>query len=154
MPVKHIEYRDLVGGVFLAALGLFVALYAGSHYQVGQPSHMGPGFFPVALGWILAVLGTVIALLALRRTAVRVQPASVAWRSMLAVLGSIATFGALIERLGLVPATIAMTLVAAFAERPVRLRRALLLGAALALMSWLIFIVGLQMTLPAFALPN
>lgn len=149
--MRHIEYRDLVAGIILSAFGLSVALYAASHYQVGAPSRMGPGFFPVALGWTLTGLGGVIALMSLRKTVQVLHPPPFALRALIAVPAAILVFSLLVEPLGLVPAAVALTCVAVFAEKPVRLRRTLLLGASLALISWLIFTVGLGMTLPAFA---
>ena len=52
--MKHVDVRELIAGAVLMSFGLFVALYAAGHYPVGQAARMGPGFFPVALGWILA----------------------------------------------------------------------------------------------------
>lgn len=148
--MRHIEVRDLIGGASLIALGLFVALYAATHYSVGEPARMGPGFFPVALGWILAGLGLIIMLLAFRKTVHALHPPPFTPRSLVAVAAAITIFGLLINRVGLIPATFALVFVAAFAERRFRLRRTVLLGVALGVLSWLIFTVGLQMTLPAF----
>ena len=105
------------------SLGLFVALYAAGHYPIGQAARMGPGFFPVALGWILAGLGLAIALLALRKTVHVLHPPPFALRPLIAVPASMATFSLLVTPLGLVPATFALVFVAAFAERKFRLRR-------------------------------
>jgi putative tricarboxylic transport membrane protein len=148
--VRQIEFRDLVAGTLLLALGMFVAHYAAAHYRIGDPGQMGPGFFPVALGWTLAALGLVIALFAFRKTVHALHPPPFALRPLIAVLAAVLVFSLLVERLGLVPATFALTLVAVFAERPFRWRRTLLLAASLALISWLIFTVALKMTLPAF----
>lgn len=149
--MRHIGYRDLVAGAVMMVLGLFVALYAGSHYEIGRPAHMGPGFFPVVLGWVLAGLGLVIALFAFRKTVHTLHPPLFALRAITAVSIAILVFSLLLEWLGLVPATVALTFVVVFAERPLQLGRTLLLAISLALISWLIFTVGLQMTLPAFA---
>ncbi|MDE2396473.1 MAG: tripartite tricarboxylate transporter TctB family protein [Burkholderiales bacterium] len=150
----NIEYRDLIAGLLFIALGAFVALYASGHYTVGDPARMGPGFFPVVLGWALAALGAVVTLLALRRTTLVAAPPHIALRPLLAVPAAIGAFGLIVEPLGLVPATLALTAIVVFAERPLRWRRTLLLAACLAVISWLIFLVGLQMTLPAFKLPG
>lgn len=147
--MRHIEYRDLVAGAVLLVSGLFVALYAGNRYEIGEPARMGPGFFPVVLGWILVGLGLVIALFAFRKTLHTLHPPPFALRAIFAVTSAILVFSMLLEWLGLVPATIALTFVVVFAERPLRLRRTLLLAISLALISWLIFTVGLKMTLPA-----
>lgn len=149
--MAHVDRRDLVAGLLLAALGVFVALYAGSHYTLGTAGQMGPGYFPVMLGWLLAALGTVIALLSLRRAAQALQPPPLARRALVAVPVAVLVFSALVERVGLVPATVALTFIATAAERPYRVRRTAVLSLCLALLAWLIFSVGLGMTLPAFA---
>ncbi len=152
--MRHIEYRDLIAGAVMAALGTFVALYAANHYTIGEPARMGPGFFPVALGWILAALGAIIMLMAFRKTVHALQPPAFSLRGLIAIPLAILVFSLSIDRLGLVPATLALTFIAVFAERPFRLRRTLLLGASLALISWLIFTVALSMNLPAFNFPG
>ena len=53
--------KDYYGGALLIVIGL-AAVYAGIGYRVGELAHMGPGFFPVALGALLALTGLLIAL--------------------------------------------------------------------------------------------
>lgn len=147
----RVDWRGLAGGLACIAIGLFVVRYASQHYTVGETARMGPGFFPVVLGWVLTGLGGLIALLSLRRAVQALEPPPWRPRALAAVLAAVVVFALLVERSGLVPATLALTLVATAAERPYRWRRSIVLGLALALLAWLIFTVGLQMTLPAFA---
>jgi hypothetical protein len=149
--MHHLDIRDLIGGTLLIALGVFVASYAGHAYEIGVPGRMGPGFFPVGLGVILAGLGLIIMLLAFRRTVHVLQPPRLSLRALVAVPAAIAAFALLVGTAGLVPATIAVTFIAACAERSIRLRRTLLLAVSLSGLVWLIFTVGLQLNLPAFA---
>lgn len=147
--MKQADLRDLVSGLVLLVFGLFVAVYASSHYDMGRLARMGPGFFPTVLGWILVALGAATALLSLRSRA-RAQPApTLRLRPLVAVLAAVLVFALLVNRLGLMPATIALVFVAAAAERGYRWKRTALLAVSLAVMAWLIFIVGLQMTLSA-----
>ena len=145
------DIRDLVAGILMISVGLFVALYASNHYQVGSATRMGPGYFPTLLGYILAALGLVIALLSLRKTVHVVQPPPFTWRPFVAVMAAVALFALLITRIGLVPTTILMVMVTASGSNSFQLRRAVLLGVSLSVIAWLIFSLGLQMTLPAFA---
>lgn len=147
----RVDWRDLAGGLACIAIGLFVVRHASRHYTVGELARMGPGFFPFVLGWMLAGLGALIAVLSLRRTVQALEPPPWRPRALAAVLAAVVVFALLVERAGLVPATLALTLVASAAERPYRWRRSIGLGLALALLAWLIFTVGLKMTLPAFA---
>ncbi|MBK7717724.1 MAG: tripartite tricarboxylate transporter TctB family protein [Simplicispira sp.] len=145
------DIRDLVAGILMISVGLFVALYASNHYQVGSATRMGPGYFPTMLGSILAVLGLVIALISLREAVHVVQPPPFTPRPFIAVIAAVALFALLIGRVGLVPATILMVIVTASGSNSFQLPRAVLLGVSLSVIAWLIFSLGLQMTLPAFA---
>ncbi len=151
--MKHFDLREFTSGALLVALGAFVAAYAGTHYRIGAPAHMGPGFFPVALGCILAVLGLIVLLLSFRVSQHAWEVAAIAWRPLGAILVAVAVFALIVGRFGLMPATVALTFIAALAEPRFRWRRTLLLAVSLAVLSWLIFTVGLQMTLPAFSKP-
>jgi hypothetical protein len=152
----RVDARDFAGGGILIALGLFVALYAEGHYKLGTPAHMGPGFMPFWLGWILVGFGVVIMVLAVG-TGVKVHvltPPRLNWRSAIAIPASILVFQQSIERFGLVPAAFALTIVAALAQREFRLARTVMLGAFLGLFAWLVFTVLLEMPLPALVIPS
>lgn len=135
----------------MIGIGVFVAIYAANHYQVGEPARMGPGFFPVALGWILAGLGVIIVGLSFHTAHRVLVPPPFTPRTMLAVLGAIAVFGLLLTRFGLIPAAVALTFIAVLARPGFSFKRTLALAVSLAVLSWLIFTIGLQMTMPAFA---
>lgn len=53
----------LAGAIFVAFGGAFA--YTASTYEVGSLLSMGPGYFPLVLGGILAALGLVIAMMGL-----------------------------------------------------------------------------------------
>lgn len=152
--MSNIDVRDLITGLLLTAAGLFVASHAMSQLEIGTLSRMGPGYFPMALGWLLAALGLVILLSSLRGALVRLPVPVVGLRPLAAVFGSLLIFGVLVEPFGLVPATMGLTAVAVFAERKPPLRRSILLAIALSVIAWLVFSVALQMSLPAFDFPG
>ncbi len=152
--MRQVNQRDLIAGALLTGFGVFIALYSAEHYPVGDARRMGSGYFPLLQGWILAGLGGLIMLSSLRRSRLLRMPAPIHWRSLLAILAAVLVFSLLVNKLGLIPAAIALALVAAFAERPYHLRRTVLLGGGLSVLAWLIFSVGLKMTLPAFVIPG
>ena len=49
--------KDFWAGLMFIGFGLFFAIWAYSHYQMGTAVRMGPAYFPVLLGGLLAVLG-------------------------------------------------------------------------------------------------
>ena len=145
------DLRDFVAGAAMIAVGGFVALYASSQYQMGTAARMGPGYFPTILGCILAFLGLVVALQSFRPVVHVLKPPPFTLRPFIAVTAAVALFALLISHLGLVPTTIVMVVVTASGSNSFQWPRALVLGVALSVIAWLIFTLGLQMTLPAFA---
>lgn len=141
------DYHDILWGGFLALLGLGVAGYAAIHYDLGSLRRMGPGFFPVSLGVILAALGAAIALPACRRKG-ELRP--FAGRELLGVIAALLLFALLMNRAGIVITAAVVTLTASVvAPRPGILWR-LVLAAAVTLLTWAIFILALEMTIPVW----
>ncbi len=126
------------------ALGTFAAVYA-QQYEFGGLRSMGPGFFPVVLGGILAVLGLLIALPAFFR---RGEPVKVAWKTMVLVLGSIVVFALTLKLVGLVLATIIAVIISTLADNETRWKGRLLVAAGVALVTYLVFGLALGMVLP------
>ncbi len=145
--MQRMDYRDLIAGLLLVVLGLFFALYGHANYPLGELRRMGPGFFPIALGYVLAALGLLIVLPALRPTADALD--RFAFRPFFTVLVAIAAFAVAVPRFGMIPATILLTLISAFAEFRFVVVRTLLLAIALSLMAVLIFTYGLGVPIPA-----
>ena len=56
--------KDFYSGLIFIVVGLF-ALVIGRDYSLGTTTRMGPGYFPALLGWLLTILGAIIALRAL-----------------------------------------------------------------------------------------
>jgi hypothetical protein len=142
--MKHRDLQDLAGGVLLSALGLFVALYA-QRYDMGTLARMGPGFFPQVLGWLLAVLGLLVAVPAwFRRSTGTIE---VQWKNLLLVLGSLVLFALTLKPLGLLLATFAAALLASIAEDDFSWAGRIVTAVGVALVTAGIFIGGLSMSL-------
>lgn len=141
------DWPDLLGGAALAALGVAVAAYAGAHYEIGTLRRMGPGLLPLGLGALLAVFGAMIALPALARPA---KAVTIAWRETLCVLGAILVFGLGMNRLGLVPAAVLSVLLASAAAPQEGVAWRLVLSGVISALTWLIFSVGLRLTIPVW----
>jgi hypothetical protein len=137
------DIHDLVGGLLMTATGLFFALY-GREYEFGTTGRMGPGYFPVVLGWILAVLGLAVAVPAWwrRGTAVVVQ-----WSNLFWCVLSLVVFAITLRVLGVVLASFLAALLS-LVPSSMGLRTRLTVCAVVALLTTLIFPIGLQMILP------
>jgi hypothetical protein len=52
--------KDFWAGVMFVGFGLFTVVWSLTHYQMGTAVRMGPGYFPVMLGGLLAALGAAV----------------------------------------------------------------------------------------------
>lgn len=143
-------HRDYYGGALMLLVGL-VAIVMGIGYQVGTLSHMGPGFFPVSVGAIVALMGALIALGA--RGQIREEDDSYLppeWRGWFCILASIVAFVVLGTYGGLLPATFAIVFISALGDRQNRIKHALALATAMSVVCVVVFWWALQLQLPLF----
>lgn len=76
--------------------------------------------------------------------------AGIQWRPTAAIFAAVGFFALTVDGLGLLPATFGTGLLAAMARPGTRVLRALAIAVGLALASWLIFVVLLQLRLALF----
>jgi hypothetical protein len=125
-----------------------VGMFAASGYAMGTGGRMGPGYFPLLLGGVLAMLGTILVVksfLAAGEDGVKLD-----LRPLLTIALGVVLFGLAIERLGLVISLIAVVLVSALASRESRPLEVVLLAAALAAFSIGVFVYALRLPLPVW----
>lgn len=144
--MKHKDIRDIVGGLGLTVLGLAAALVA-RDYEFGTLNRMGPGYFPIVLGILLALLGLLIAIPAFFRSGTSVN---VEWKTFALVMTSIVVFAASLKTLGLIAATVLSVIVSLLADRQTRWKGRLVIAAGVAVVTYLVFAVGLSMVLPVW----
>jgi hypothetical protein len=145
-------HKDVVGGVLISGVGIAVATRS-MFFNFGALSRMGPGYFPLALGVILTLVGIAIAVKGYMATGRQTQAKSVhppEWRAWLLISLSIVTFVVLAKVGGLVPATFAIVFVSALGDRENSWRGAALLGLAMVAVSVVVFWWALQVQLPLF----
>nr|CAD6596450.1 tripartite tricarboxylate transporter TctB family protein [Rhizobium sp. Khangiran2] len=144
---KRIRHDLFAGGIFIAIAALFAV--QGLQYEFGSLLQMGPGFFPVVLAGVLAALGISVAISGLRNSAETVE-GPVAWRAILLICLSLAIFAWGARLLGLVPVVVLCTFLSAMASRRNTVISAGIMSVVLAALCYLIFKVGLAVTLPTF----
>jgi hypothetical protein len=137
----------LAGGVFVVVGGAFAVGALG--YELGTPLRMGPGYFPLLVGGVLAALGLAIVvkgLIAGEMASFGAFP----WRAVAAIVAAVLFFGLTVQRLGFVPASAVTALVTTLASSRVRPLTAVAVAAGLTVAGTLIFVVGLQLRIPLF----
>lgn len=144
--MKSKDMHDIVGGLALVALGTFAAIYA-QRYEFGDLNRMGPGYFPVALGIILALLGLAIAIPAFKR---RGEPIVAQWKTLMLVLTSIVAFALTLKVIGLILATALAVTISSLADNETTWKGRILLAVGVSALTYLIFGFGLGMVLPAW----
>lgn len=156
MLVKN--QKDFFGGLLFTVIGGAFA-YGASTYQVGDAARMGPGYFPLLLGIILAVMGAVVILQSLIKGHPDGDPIGKwAFKPLLFVLGANVAFGALLVGLpsiglpgfGLVVAIFALVIIASLAGDTFNLKEVLVLAAILSVGSYLAFVKLLALQFPVW----
>ena len=139
--------KDFWSGLMFIAFAA-VALLSARGYSLGSAGKMGPGYFPLLLGVVLALIGVILVARSFAIDGERIGTLSVLPLSVVALAVSI--FAVSIETLGLVFALVVATVVSALASRETRLHEAALLAAALAAFAVGVFVYGLRLPLPVW----
>ncbi len=137
--------KDFWTGVIFLVMGMAAMLLA-RDYPIGTTTKMGPGYFPMVLGGLLAIVGAMTLLRGLARPGT--APGRLAWREILLVLAPTLLFGVLLRGAGLVAAVLVLVLASAYASRRFHLGVAVLLGAGMAAFCVLVFVKALGLPIP------
>ena len=150
--------KDFFSGLMFMGVGVAFA-WGASSYTVGSVARMGPGYFPLALGVLLAVLGSVITFKALVVETVDGEKiGKIAWKPLFFIIMANLVFGAMIgglpslglPPLGLICGIYALTCIASLAGDEFKLKEVIVLGTVLAFFSYLAFIVLLKLQFPVW----
>ena len=146
VPGVRRALKDILAGVVFLAIGLAFAVGSLS-YEIGTPLRMGPGYFPLVLGGVLAGLGLLV--IAKGFVAGEGDPiGEVGWRAVVMITAALLFFGLTVRGLGVIGALFGASLLAALARSQTTVREALIIAVALTALSVVIFIVALQLRLP------
>ncbi|MGE0496547.1 MAG: tripartite tricarboxylate transporter TctB family protein [Ramlibacter sp.] len=156
MKIK--SQKDFFSGVMFSAVG--VAFAGGAfNYTIGEGARMGPGYFPLMLGVILALLGVAIAFKAMVVETEDGDPIGKwAWKPLSYVLAANLLFGVLLGGLpsiglpamGMIAAIYGLTIVSSLAGDRFKLKEVLVLATVLAAGSYLAFVVLLKLQFPVW----
>jgi len=137
--------KDFWTGAIFLFFGL-AAVFIGQDYPFGTASRMGPAYFPTVLGSLLALVGLAAVVRSLVRPGEAVDKFYV--KEIVLILSAILLFGFLMRRAGLVPATLVLILLSAYASPSFRWGGTLLLAAGLAAFAFVVFVKILGLPMP------
>lgn len=153
--MRETGWRTYAPGASLVLLGGFIAFIAAG-YPLGSLFRPGPGFFPLAIALILVALGIGVMIENHLLGAVpdgesdRADETAPPWRPLFFTALAMLAFAFLAERAGFVPATIALVLVSALAERRPHWRAIAGVALFMAVFGTLVFIYGLGLPIRPF----
>jgi hypothetical protein len=123
-------------------------------YTVGNGARMGPGYFPLMLGIVMAIIGMIITFTALvTETPDGDKIGKWAWKQVFFILGANLAFGILlgglpslgVPAMGLIAAIYALTIIASLAGHEFNIKSVLVLATVLAIGSYFAFIWALKL---------
>src|SRR5712691_3638863 len=136
--------KDFWAGVMFFGFAM-VAVLAARGYSLGSAGRMGPGYFPLLLGMVLAGLGVVLVGRSIVLTGEPLPRFHVLPLAIIAV--AVCLFGLAIEPLGLVVSLAILIVLAAWAGPQFRLLETVALAVALIVFSVGVFVYALGLTL-------
>ena len=150
--------KDFFAGLMFLVVGIAFA-WGATTYNIGQGARMGPGYFPLMLGILLAVIGLFITFEALVvETEDGEKIGKAAWKPLFFIIGANVIFGICIGGLskiglpamGLIAGIYALTFTASLAGEEFRAKEVFILSTVLAALSYLAFIVLLKLQFPVW----
>jgi hypothetical protein len=159
--VKIKSQKDFFSGLLFMAIGVAFA-FGATTYKVGVAARMGPGYFPLMLGILMAVLGAAVLFKSLvLNTSSGDKIGRWAWRPLFYVILANLVFGVMlgglpslnIPALGMIVGIYALTFIASVAEPGWRVKNTFVLATILAVGSYIAFVVLLKLQFavwPAF----
>jgi len=145
--MKIRNHRDFWAGVMFIVFGLlFMAL--SRQYQIGTAAKMGPGYFPMILGGLMAFLGLLVVLPSIRARTPALKVDRMDFRSNAMVLLAVIAYALALPKLGFIVAVFLLILISAMASHEFRLKETLISSVVLLVFSWLVFVKGLELQFP------
>lgn len=156
MKIK--SQKDFFAGLMFLVVGIAFA-WGATNYTVGTGARMGPGYFPLMLGVLLALIGAGVLFESLVvETEDGEKIGKAAWKPLFFIIGANLIFGIClgglpkigIPSLGLIVGIYALTFMASLAGEEFKLKEVAILATFLAILSYLAFIVLLKLQFPVW----
>ncbi len=151
MKIK--SQKDFFSGLMFTVVGVAFA-WGATTYTVGTGARMGPGYFPLMLGILMALIGLGIMFTGLSvETTDGEKIGKWAWKQVVFILGANLAFGVLlgglpsigIPAMGMIIAIYALVIISSLAGHEFKLPSVLILATVLAVGSYVAFIWALKL---------
>jgi len=151
--VKIKSQKDFFSGLMFTVVGVAFA-WGATTYTVGTGARMGPGYFPLMLGILMALIGLGIMFTGLSvETTDGEKIGKWAWKQVVYILGANLAFGVLlgglpslgVPAMGMIIAIYALVIIASLAGHEFKLPSVLVLATVLAVGSYVAFIWALKL---------
>jgi hypothetical protein len=150
--------KDFFSGLMFMGVGVAFA-WGATTYSIGTGARMGPGYFPLLLGVLMAILGAVITFNALvieRDGGDKIG--KWAYKPLVFIIGANLIFGVCLGGLpaiklpamGMIVGIYALTFVASMAEAGWKVKTTFFLATALAVISYVAFVKVLKLQFPVW----
>ena len=148
MKIK--SQRDFWSGLMFVSVGIAFAVGA-TNYSMGSSARPGPGYFPLILSVIMAILGGVVLFKALTIETEGGDPiGAFAWRPLIVIVAAITVFGLALPRLGMLITVPLLIFITSLAGDEFHWKGVLANAVVLTIGAWGIFIAGLKLTIPLY----
>ena len=153
--------KDFFSGLMFMGVGVAFA-WGATTYKVGEGARMGPGYFPLMLGVLMAILGIAITFKSLVvETEGGDKIGKWAWKPLVYIIAANLLFGVFLGGLpsiklpamGMIAGIYALTFVASMAENGWKVKNTFILATVLAVGSYIAFVLVLKLQFavwPAF----
>jgi hypothetical protein len=138
--------KDFWSGVMFVAFGGGMATIAVMNYQMGSAVRMGPAYFPVVLGAILAILGLILLVRSVALKGEKVP--TFHFRPLLFILVACLAFAYTLKPLGLTGATLLLVFISAYGGHEFNWKEVAIVYVVLIIFSVLVFVKGLTLPFP------
>ena len=156
MKIK--SQKDFFAGLMFMGVGVAFA-WGATTYNVGTGARMGPGYFPLMLGILLAVIGAAVTFFSLTvETQDGDKVGKWAWKQIFFIIGANLLFGVLlaglpsfgIPAMGLIVAIYGLTFVASLAGSQFNFKEVFILSTVLAAGCYVAFVWALKLQFPVW----
>jgi hypothetical protein len=150
--------KDFFCGLMFMGVGVAFA-WGATNYNIGDGARMGPGYFPLLLGILLAVIGAAVTF---KATVVETEDGDKigkwAWKPLAYILGANFAFGVLLAGLpsiglpamGMIVAIYALTFISSLAGDSFKVKEVFVLATVLAAGSYVAFVWALKLQFPVW----